>query len=365
MSSDKVGIGILGCAGIARKNSRAMLRASNVELRAVASRSIEKCETWCAKMRLPASVARLGAYEELIARPDVQVVYAPLPTSTHLEWIPKIASAGKHIIVEKPVGRTASEVAEIIRSCRTHGVRLMDGTMFLHHERFDTMRRYFEDELLWEPLRVTSAFTFDGPKEFLENDIRCKADGDPLGCLGDLGWYCIRNGIAAFRHEVPKTVAARMSAATSEGVPLDMDVEVFFDAKAAPGSFEPRRLLTFHCSFLTPFRQWFEAVSRHSKIIRCDDFVIPRREQQCQFEMEESVGLADFDCLIVAEKSSISTIGCTQEVKLMERMADIVTSGQSTTFFEEGALLTHRIMDAAMESARRGGEEVPLPDVAI
>eukprot|EP00927_Polykrikos_kofoidii_P036353 TRINITY_DN30698_c0_g1_i1.p1 TRINITY_DN30698_c0_g1~~TRINITY_DN30698_c0_g1_i1.p1 ORF type:complete len:370 (-),score=51.51 TRINITY_DN30698_c0_g1_i1:84-1193(-) len=367
MADSKIGVGILGCANIARKNARAVLRTSNAELRAVASRSIGKCKTWCDALHLPDTVDRLGSYEALLARQDVQIVYAPLPTTAHAEWVPKIAAAGKHIIIEKPVGRTAEEVAEMIRCCRDKGVQFMDGTMFWHHERFGKMRRLFDDKLLWDPLRVTSAFSFVGSQEFLGgSDIRTRADGDPLGCLGDLGWYCIRIGLAAFRCQEPVAVSARTSAATSAGVPLEMDVTVFFDVATQPGETPtPRRLLSFHCSFLAPFRQWFEAVSRESKIVRCDDFVIPRREDECYFELEDVDGLKDFDTLVAGAKASISTSDCTQEVMMFEKMAGLVSAGRTEREYEDIAILVHRVMDAAMASAGAGGGEVNLASVSI
>ncbi len=48
----------------------------------------------------------------------MQVIYCPLPTSLHLEWVPKIAKAGKHVLIEKPTGLSAAEVEEMIHACR-------------------------------------------------------------------------------------------------------------------------------------------------------------------------------------------------------------------------------------------------------
>merc|ERR1712064_244438 len=100
--------------------------------------------------------------------------------------------AKKHILVEKPVGVTAEEVRTMVKVCRDEGVQIMDGTMFMHHDRFQRMSELFNDVLRWRPQRVTSAFSFVADQEFMRSNVRVDPSADPLGSLGDLGWYCIR-----------------------------------------------------------------------------------------------------------------------------------------------------------------------------
>ena len=157
-----VRVGIVGAASIAKKNARAIQRSERCALVAVASRTMAKAEAWVAELGFGAACRCVEGYEHLLAAADVDAVYVPLPTSLHLDFVVKAAAAGKHVLVEKPVGRTAAEVRAMVDACRAAGVALLDGTMFVHHARFEQMDRLFADEQFWAPTRVSSAFTFWG-----------------------------------------------------------------------------------------------------------------------------------------------------------------------------------------------------------
>ena len=167
-------IGIMGCASIAKKNARAIIRSERCTLVAVASRSLDKAQAFCDELKLDRSVRRMGSgdavgtdsYSHLLVDSNVDAVYIPLPTKLHREWVLRAAAAGKHVLVEKPVGVNAKEVQEMIEACRRANVAFMDGTMFVHHRRFKQIDRLFADTT-WQPKRVTSAFTFSAPIDFL------------------------------------------------------------------------------------------------------------------------------------------------------------------------------------------------------
>ena len=161
-----VRIGIMGCASIAKKNARAIIRSERCTLVAVASRELPKAEALCDELKLFPSVRRIEGYAALLADKGIDAVYILLPTKLHKEWVLKAAAAGKHILVEKPVGVNANEVSEMIAACRAANVAFMDGTMFVHHQRFKQIDRLFADTT-WDPKRVTSAFTFAAPIDFL------------------------------------------------------------------------------------------------------------------------------------------------------------------------------------------------------
>mmetsp|Transcript_14384 Transcript_14384/g.45348 ORF Transcript_14384/g.45348 Transcript_14384/m.45348 type:complete len:364 (-) Transcript_14384:132-1223(-) len=350
-------VGICGCAAIAKKNARALSRASSCELVAVASRSEEKAMKWREEVGLPSLRVVVG-YEALVA--FVDAVYLPLPTSLHKEWVMKFAKAKKHILVEKPVGARLADVEEMVACCRENGVAIMDGTMFMHHARFGAFRRLFEDEVFWHCSRFTSAFTFFGGEAFLAGgDIRTRADGDPLGCLGDVGWYPIRMALVAFRFALPLAATARLHDASPEGVPFDMDVDLDFGRG---------RIATFHCSFKHHFRQWFEAVSINrygSRIVRCFDFVIPSREQLCHYEIEEipNVQTIEYDTINACAKHTIPVLDCNQELHMwltFEHLCRDPDAADSRAFFERATLITHRVIEAIFLSATNGGQRTPV-----
>jgi xylose dehydrogenase (NAD/NADP) len=94
---------------------------------AVGSRDLKKAEEFAKNWNIPRAY---GSYEEVIKDPDVDAIYLPLPTALRHEWAIKAAGAGKHILVEKPIG-TAQEVREIRKVCLESGVHFMVCIFFL------------------------------------------------------------------------------------------------------------------------------------------------------------------------------------------------------------------------------------------
>jgi len=131
-------IGILGTANIARKNARAIHKSRRCELIAIASRRPERATEWAQSVAPwfgPGGVRAYGSYDELLACADIDAVYVPLPTALHATWVRRVADAKKHVLLEKPVALSAAAFLELVQYCRARGVRVMDGTMFVHHPR--------------------------------------------------------------------------------------------------------------------------------------------------------------------------------------------------------------------------------------
>ena len=217
--------GVLGCANIARKVIKAIKLSKNSKLIAIASRDKNKAIKYCIDNELPEEIIKYGNYEDLLGNNDIDVVYIPLPTSFHHQWVIRAASAGKHILIEKPVALNHMEFEEMLNACNKYNVFMMDGTMFMHHNRIQSLKQYLNNNNNSndadnnnnyknihsnesnncdnEPYcggikRINSSFSFPGDETFLINNIRVNVDADPLGALGDLGWYSVRMGVVAF-----------------------------------------------------------------------------------------------------------------------------------------------------------------------
>src|SRR5512146_515193 len=121
MASSVCRWGILGTAGIARKNWRGIALAGNARLVAVASRTLERSRQFVAECLascpLPSAPEAVAGYGELLRRSDVDAVYVPLPTGVRKRWVLEAAAAGKHVLVEKPVGVSAADVREMLAAC--------------------------------------------------------------------------------------------------------------------------------------------------------------------------------------------------------------------------------------------------------
>lgn len=153
MADSTIRIGIVGCAEIARKVSRAILLSQTATLYAVGSRTIEKAQKFAADNGFPATAKVYGSYEEVVDDPNVDAVYLPLPTSLHMKWAVLAAQKKKHLLLEKPVGLNVEEVDVILAACEANGVQFMDGTMWMHHPRTAKMREFLSDAKLFGELK--------------------------------------------------------------------------------------------------------------------------------------------------------------------------------------------------------------------
>lgn len=277
--------GIMGCAQIARKVSRAIFLAPNATISALASRSLEKAKNYAAENGYPDSVKLHVSYEALLDDPNVDAVYLPLPTSLHLRWAVATAEKKKHVLMEKPTALHVSELDLILEACEKNGVQFMDGTMWMHHPRTEKMKEMISDPTLFGHLKsVHSIFTLRGDPEFLENDIRVKPDLDSLGALGDVGWYCIRSILWAADYELPKSATAlRGPDFHKSGVILSCGSSL---------QWEDGKVATFRCSFLENLSMNITANGSKGSL-HLTDFVIPFKEKSASFTLATESGFAE------------------------------------------------------------------------
>ncbi|XP_047059818.1 uncharacterized oxidoreductase At4g09670-like [Lolium rigidum] len=281
-----VRFGIMGCASIARKVSRAMLLAAPAAaVAAVGSRSEAKARLFAADNGLPAATRLHGSYEALLADPDVDAVYLPLPTSLHVRWAVAAAGRGKHVLLEKPTALCAADLDVILAACEENGVQFMDSTMWMHHPRTAKMRELLDDRSTIGDVRViNSVFSFRADEDFLQNDIRVKPDLDALGALGDAGWYCIRAILWAVDYSLPRNVVAlRDPVKNQAGVLIACGATLYWaDGKIA----------TFHCSFLTNLTMDITVVGTNGTL-HVTDFVIPYEEKSGPFSVASESNFAE------------------------------------------------------------------------
>ena len=122
--------GVLGTAYIfERDTAEGMRQAENCELYAIAGRSLEKALRFREKYGFEKAY---GSYDELLADPEVEAVYIPMPNTMHKEWTIKALNAGKHVLCEKPLAPNAEEAAEMFAAARANGVWLMEAFAYQH-----------------------------------------------------------------------------------------------------------------------------------------------------------------------------------------------------------------------------------------
>ena len=130
----KVRWGILGVAGIATaKVIPAMQQGALSEIAGIASRDRAKAEDAARAMGIPKAY---GSYEEMLADPQIEAVYNPLPNHLHVPWSIRAAEAGKHVLCEKPIGLNAAEVLQIIEARDRTGVTIGEAFMVQTHPQW-------------------------------------------------------------------------------------------------------------------------------------------------------------------------------------------------------------------------------------
>ena len=185
MSGGVVRWGILSTANIGvRKVIPATQKAERCEVVAIASRDGERAAKVADELGIPR--AHEG-YEALLADPDVDAVYIPLPNSQHAAWTIAAARAGKHVLCEKPLAMTAAEAEEMVRACANEGVLLMEAFMYRLHPSWEAVRELVASGRIGRLRAVQSWFSYfnDDP-----GNIRNVPELGG-GALYDIGCYCI------------------------------------------------------------------------------------------------------------------------------------------------------------------------------
>jgi predicted dehydrogenase len=150
-------MGVLGCAAIAKPFIRDVAPSSAVTIVAVASRTDEKAKDFAAEQ----GVARhFGSYEAMLADPDIDAIYLPLPNSMHAEWAIKAAEAGKHILCEKPMALNRAEASAMVAAARTHDVMLLEAFPYQFQPQTDAMLALITGGAIGQIRYAQSSFGF-------------------------------------------------------------------------------------------------------------------------------------------------------------------------------------------------------------
>lgn len=350
----KLRIGFVSTAAIGRKNWKAILNSGNCVVSAVASRDaqrsrdfIRECQAEHPFEQVPAA---LGSYDALMASPSVDAVYIPLPTGLRKEFVLRAAAAGKHVLCEKPCGVSAAEVEEILAACRKHSVQFMDGVMFMHSPRLARVREYLDDgQSVGQIRRIASAFSFYPGEEFFRANIRADGALEPAGCLGDLGWYCIRFALWTLHWRMPERVRGRILS-QSENLPGRPPAPVEFAATLFyPGGVT----VEFYSSFLAAIQQWVY-VSGQKGRLRLADFIHPFDSYEPSFELNETmITVAGPVKCPPGSDPAAQGHGTAQDALMWRNFARQIFSGKVNEEWPRWSLHTQMVLDACHESARQ------------
>ena len=196
--------GVLGVAKIATvKVIPAMRHCRDAEVVGIASRSLERAQRAARELGLPKAY---GSYEELLADPEIDAVYIPLPNHLHVPWAIKALEAGKHVLCEKPIGLSSVEAESLIAAGRRHPrLKLMEAFMYRHHPQWVTAKRLVDEGRLGPLKTVQSFFSYFNRNP---DDVRNRAEIGGGGLM-DIGCYPISLSRFLFGRE-PRRVFAQV-----------------------------------------------------------------------------------------------------------------------------------------------------------
>jgi predicted dehydrogenase len=158
MAIKKVKWGVLGAASIAvRKVIPAMQLGEWSEVAAIASRDLKKAQEAAGKL----GIARAyGSYEELLADPDIEAIYNPLPNHLHAPWSIKAAEAGKHVLCEKPLSLTVAEAKTVLAVRDRTGMKMGEAFMVKTHPQWLRTRDLIRGGVIGELRAITGVFSY-------------------------------------------------------------------------------------------------------------------------------------------------------------------------------------------------------------
>ena len=265
--------GILGTAGIAENAFLPALREAGDGIACtVASRDGVRAETWAGQQGVTRGVE---GYERVIADPEVEAVYIPLPNGLHAEWTIAALEAGKAVFCEKPLCGTVEETERVLVTARASSGPLWEAFVFPFHEQMDTVRRMLDDGVVGRVREIQSGFHYvlDDPE-----NIRLFAELAG-GSIQDVGCYPIRLARLLFGAD-PDLVR---SIADAEWIGDGADTEVW-GALVFPDD----RRLVFSCGFRSAFDTFTRVLGTEGEIRMTNPFH-PGEDDQLIVVREDAV----------------------------------------------------------------------------
>lgn len=314
--------GLLSTANINRALIKPLRASKRTRLLAVASRSISSAQAYAHEWDIPRAH---GSYEDLLADPDIDVIYNPLPNHLHAEWTIKALRAGKHVLCEKPLTLTLDEADAMIAAAQETGNVLAEAFMYRHHPQTLKVKEVADSGALGQIQLIKGAFTFTLTRE--GNYRRIKEMGG--GSIWDVGCYPI-----SYARMIVGEEPVEVSGWQVEG-PDGCDDSFFGQMRFRNGVHAQ-----FDSGFTSPFRSYIEIVGSEAVL------TVP---QPFKPGLECEVYLARGD-----KQETIKIKG--QELYLgeVEDMCDAILLGRPPRIPLADSRANIRVVLAFLESAQNG-----------
>jgi len=314
--------GLLSTARINRKLIPPIRASKRNQLLAVGSRSQESADGYAREWKIPRAH---GSYEALLADPEIDVIYNPLPNHLHAEWTLKAVEAGKHVLCEKPLALSVQEVDTIQAAARKHGPVVMEAFMYRHHPQTLKVQEIVKSGSLGDLKLMRGSFSFSLTRE---KDVRL----DPAmggGSIWDIGCYPISYSRTMVCENPLEVFGWQVTGPT--GIDETFVGQMRFDHNVHA---------QFDCSFVIPFHAFMELIGNEGTLI------IPKPFQPYE---NEKIYLTRGD-----KTETIKIKGQELYIGEVEDMADAILLGHAPHISLEDSRANVAVISAFLESARIG-----------
>jgi D-xylose 1-dehydrogenase (NADP+, D-xylono-1,5-lactone-forming) len=322
MANKVLNWGLLSTAHINRALITPLRASKRNQLLAVASRTQESADRYAREWKIPRAH---GSYVSLLADPEIDVIYNPLPNHLHAEWTIKAVEAGKHVLCEKPLALSVEEVDSIQQAAHKHGRVVMEAFMYRHHPQTLKVQELVKVGSLGTLKLIRGSFSF-----FLsrEGDVRLKPEMGG-GSIWDIGCYPISYARTIVGANPLEVFGWQVTG------PTGID-ETFVGQM----HFANNLLAQFDSSFVIPFQSFMEIVGSEATLSIPNPF---------RPETDEKIYLKRGN-----KTETINIKGQELYIGEVENMADAILLGHQPRISLEDSRANVAVLSSFLESARTG-----------
>jgi predicted dehydrogenase len=327
--------GVLGVANIAvNKVIPAMRIGVHTPVVAIASRDRDKAEDAARSLGIPIAY---GSYEELIADPNVEAIYNPLPNHLHVPWTIRAAEAGKHVLCEKPLALTASEARELIAVRDRTGVQIAEAFMLRTHPQWTAVRELIAEGRIGDVRLIAGHFSYFRRDP---SDIRSNPEWGG-GALMDIGCYPITMARWLFGEEPTSVIGV-----------IDFDPDMKIDRLASGLLNFPSGQATFSCAGQLVSHQRMQVFGTEGRIEIEIPFNAPP-DRECRILIDDGSQFAGWSAEIIR-------LPAVDQYHLQaERFSEAVRGIGTVPVTLEDSVANMAVLDAVLRSSSSGCLERP------
>jgi predicted dehydrogenase len=333
--SKKVAWGVLGVANIGvKKVIPAMQRGEWCQMAAIASRDLSRAKEAAKELGIGKAY---GSYEELLADPEIEAIYNPLPNHLHVPWSIKAAEAGKHVLCEKPISLTVPEANSLLQTRDRTGVKIQEAFMVRTHPQWLKAIDLVQSGKIGDLRSISGYFSyFNRDPKNIRNILEYGG-----GAVMDIGCYLIYTARLIFGEEPTRVLGI-----------VEKDPEMQTDILTSGILHFPSGQSIFTCSTQVAPYQRVQIIGTEGRIEVEIPFNAPP-DKPCRIFLDDGKDLSGRSAEIIEFEV------CDQYTIQGDLFSKSIREGTELAVPLEGSIRNMAVIDAVFRSAESGKWEVP------